>query len=178
MTGDLLIIGYGNPQRRDDGCGCQVAGKLHSMLRERGGIRVQSVHQLDPALSEDLAKAREVVFVDATIEDLKRGRRWRRIGPEPGFLPLVTHHLRPSFLLGLTLSIWSRCPEAWLVSIKGHDFGFGEGLSPQAEAGVEKVSREIISFVMRKTIDKKAEFIKSYAKGKRGGLPWPSAQIS
>lgn len=169
MSGDLLIIGYGNPQRRDDGCGYRVAGRLHALLRETSGVRIQSVHQLDPDLTEDLASAREVVFVDATIRDLKRGRMWRRIAPESGLLPLWTHHLRPSFLLGLTFSIWSRCPPAWLVSIKGHDFDFGEQLSPKAAESVEKVSREIVSFVKTKTIDKRAEFIKSYATGKRGG---------
>jgi hydrogenase maturation protease len=174
---DILIIGYGNPQRRDDGCGRQVAGRLHARLEAGTHVRVQSVHQLDPALSEDLAGARKVVFVDATIEDLTRGRRWKRVGPETGLLPFVTHHLRPAFLLGLTLSIWGRCPEAWLVSIKGHDFGLGEGLSPQAEEGVEKVSREIVSFVTRKPLTKEKNSSKHMPKA-RGGLPWPSAQTS
>ncbi|RJR42790.1 MAG: hydrogenase maturation protease [Desulfobacteraceae bacterium] len=178
MTGDLLILGYGNPQRRDDGCGYCVAARVQAMLEEKRGVRIVFAHQLDPAMAEDLAYAREVVFVDATVEELKRGRRWRRIAPEPGFLPVLTHHLGPSFLLGLTFSIWGRCPAAWLVSIQGHDFGLGQGLSRGAARNVEKVSKEIVSFLMTKTVDKKAEFIKTYAKVKRGELQWPLVQTS
>ncbi|RJR52885.1 MAG: hydrogenase maturation protease [Desulfobacteraceae bacterium] len=178
MTGDILILGYGNPQRRDDGCGYLVAEKVKAALEGMSGVRILFAHQLDPAMAEDLADAGEAVFVDATVEELKRGRRWKRIAPERGLLPVLTHHLRPSFLLGLAFSIRGRCPAAWLVSIQGHDFGFGEGLSREAARNVEKSAKEIVTFLMTKTIDKKADFIKTYAKGKRGELQWPLVQTS
>lgn len=146
MKEDLWIIAYGNPERRDDGCGWHVAERLRSAMRDRGGVTILTMHQLDPALAEDLGAAREVVFVDAAVRGHVNGIRWQRVLPQAGFLPLITHHLRPSFLLGLVMAVWGRCPEAWLVSVEGEDFCMGEGLSPEAEKRVEEVSREIVTF--------------------------------
>lgn len=146
MREGLWVIAYGNPDRRDDGCGWHVAEKLRSSLPENTGTTIRTLHQLDPVLAEELGDAREVIFVDATVEELANGSQWERVMPETGLLPLMTHHLRPSFLLGLALSVWGRCPEAWLVTVGGQDFELGEGLSPEVEKRVEKVAREIISF--------------------------------
>jgi len=146
MREGLWIIAYGNPDRRDDGCAWHVAERLRSRLGDRGGPAIRTLQQLDPALAVDLGAAREVVFVDAAVQGHGTGSGWQRVAPEQRSLPLMTHHLPPSFLLGLVTAVWGRCPEAWLVSVEGEDFGIGEGLSPGAEKRVEEVSRRIASF--------------------------------
>lgn len=154
MSEGLWIICYGNPERRDDGCAWRVAAMLDSSLGDADAITIRTMHQLDPALAEDLGCAEKVVFVDAAVEDPASGERWQRIAPEIGILPLMTHQLNPSFLMGLVQALWGRCPETWVVTIKGRDFGFGEGLSPETERQTEAVSREIASFAGLKMIDK------------------------
>ena len=41
---------------------------------------------------------------------------------------------------------------AWLVSIQGCDFGFGEGLSPEVEEKAEEVSLEILEFIYKQDL--------------------------
>jgi hydrogenase maturation protease len=172
------IIGYGNPQRGDDGCGWHVAARLLRLFGEERGVTILHLHQLDPTLAEDLQYAEGIIFVDATVQELPRGMEWRRIRPETGVFLCGTHHLKPAALMGLLHEVYGRSPAAWLVSVEGQDFGFGEGLSAVARKRVRRVSREIASFAARKMIDKGKESIKSYSKAQRGSPTWPSVQIS
>ena len=58
----ILVIGYGNELRRDDGLGPRVAASLAGP-----GVRALAVRQLTPELAEEVATARLVVFVDARV---------------------------------------------------------------------------------------------------------------
>ena len=167
MSEGLWIIGYGNPDRRDDGCGFHVASRLESLLGERDAVHVRALHQLDPALAEELGDADEVVFVDASVESHRKGVEWRRVLPEEGALPPMTHHLQPSFLLRLVETIGGRCPDAWLVSVKGEDFSMGEGLSPSTERLAEQAIEELLSFAASR-VD--PTILPPLAKGGRGGF--------
>ena len=111
--------------------------------------------QLEADLVEELCEADFILFVDATIENLNGGRAWRRIYPETQLLPYLTHHINPYYLLGLIRTIYHRSTPAWLVSIQGFDFGFGEGLSPGAEKSAEDVGGEILQFIEKKLTERK-----------------------
>ncbi|MBN1106410.1 MAG: hydrogenase maturation protease [Deltaproteobacteria bacterium] len=163
------IVGYGNSQRRDDGCGWHVAARLLRLFGEDRGVTILLLHQLDPVLAEDLQVAEGVIFVDATTEEIPEGVEWRRIRPEGGVFPCWTHHLKAAALMGLIHIVYGRSPSAWLVSVKGQDFGFGEGLSALARKRARRASREIAAFVARKMIDKGKGSIKSYTKAHVGG---------
>ena len=144
------IIGYGNPQRRDDGIGPFVVDRLKSVLKHKKGVHILALPQLAADLVEPLCEADRILFVDATIENLDGGQARTRIYPETRLLPYMTHHVRPSYLLGLIQALYHRSPPAWLFSIQGHDFGFGEGLSPGAEKSAEDVGGEILQFIEEK----------------------------
>ena len=141
--GETWIIGYGNTFRRDDGIGPYVVQGLRRSLRPGKKVRLLETFQLGPDLVQELAHAERIVFVDATTETLEDGRQWLSIRPEPGGLPYLTHHLKPHFLLGLLRELYRRSPAAWLISIEGRDFRFGEGLSPEAAARARRVVQEI-----------------------------------
>ena len=110
--------------------------------------------QLEMDLAEQLRDADLVLFVDATINDLDVGWTWCKIYPETNILPYLTHHLHPTYLLGLIKALYQRFIVAWLVSIQGYEFDFGEGLSPRAEKMAPKVRWEILQFIQKK-IDRK-----------------------
>lgn len=147
---ELCIIGYGNPQRRDDGVGPYVVERLSGILGHKKNIRFRIVHQLDPALAEELQQAERMVLVDATLNKLEDGWEWAEIQPESGTMPYTTHQMNPSFLLRILDCAYHRSPQTWLVSIQGEDFGFGEGLSPEAETRAEKAIAEIVNRVATK----------------------------
>jgi len=156
----LWIIGYGNPQRRDDGIGSYVVARLNEILRDRKEFHFRTLYQLEPALLEELRDARLIVLVDATINELEDGWGWVRIQPESGVIPHSTHHFSPSFLLALLDSVYHRSPQTWLASVQGNDFGFGEGLTEEAEMRAEKAVSGIVKLFETKGIDKTDESVK------------------
>lgn len=131
----LLLIGYGNPLRRDDGAGPALAG----MLEARSGrtdLRVITVHQLVPELAQDLAAAdvKAVLFLDASVSGCSGGtdvsiQPLGGVGPSP----VLGHHFSPVELLCYAELLRGAALPAWQISIPGTDFGYGEGLSASAE---------------------------------------------
>jgi hydrogenase maturation protease len=125
VRGDVLVIGYGNTLRGDDGIGPAVAEAVVEMGLP--GVRVLVEHQLTPELAADLAESRLTVFVDAAVGD-KAVTAVRLVAATAG--EVMTHAVDPSGLLALALAAYGRTPEAWLVTAAGADFGFRDGLSP------------------------------------------------
>lgn len=141
--GRAWIIGYGNPQRRDDGIGHSVIRQLREAPGSREDITLLDLHQLQPELAEELQEASLIIVVDATVEALPEGREWLQIRPKNEGLPQLTHHCTPAYLLALLDSLYGAAPAMWQVSVEGDDFDFGEGLSTSAEARATRVVREI-----------------------------------
>jgi hydrogenase maturation protease len=138
VTEPALVIGYGNELRRDDGAGPRVCRELEA--RRPAGVRVRIVHQLTPELAEPLADARIAVFVDAAA-----GQSAVRCGPvaESGGVSALAHTGGPAWLLGLAEATFGRRPQAWLVTVPAEDFGFGTGLSPDAERYLSDAVAEV-----------------------------------
>ncbi len=128
----LWIVGYGNPQCRDDGIGPYAAIQLRDLFSGMPSIHVRPCHQLDPVLVEDLKDAGGVLFIDATVEPLAGGWQRRPLQPKIDEWPYLVHDFEAPLLLGLIKAFYGRCPEAWMLSVQGDDFGFGEGLSDGA----------------------------------------------
>jgi hydrogenase maturation protease len=150
-----LVVAYGNPYRRDDGVGLAIVNRLRQelgtaalALDEDGldglGHRLDtiSLHQLLPELAETLAAYARVVFVDAHIGALPQPVRVEPVSHGYGF-QAVTHHMSPGMLLSVTQSVCGQAPSAWLVSVRGTDFDFGEGLSVETEALVGDAVRAV-----------------------------------
>ncbi len=141
-TANLWIIGYGNLHRRDDGIGPHVADRLKRRFGGVGGVNIVSLHQLGPELAEDLSEAAGVIFIDAAPRPLPGGCSFREILPFSD-MHRIDHSLTADALLGLTKLIYNRCPRAWMVSVEGNDFGFGEGLSEAAADSANRATGEI-----------------------------------
>jgi len=141
------IIGYGNTRRRDDGIGPCVVDRLKPLVRNTEGVHLLAVPQLAADLVGELYKADRILFADATVADVAGGWSWCKVCPETHSLPYLTHHASPAYLLGLVRALYHRSPRAWLLSIQGYDFGFGEGLSREVEKRIGDVSQEILQFI-------------------------------
>ena len=75
----VLIVGYGNPLRSDDGIGWHAARLLATDPR-LDGARVLARHQLAPELAADVSRASLVVLVDAAAKGDPGSVAVRRIG--------------------------------------------------------------------------------------------------
>lgn len=122
-----LVIGLGNPLRRDDGVGYRAALEL-----EQQGLPALAVCQLLPELADRLAQTSQVLFLDADLS-LRPGTIYlRRLAqPEAGVL---SHGLSPAGLLQLSLALYGHAPAAYLLSMGISDLGYGEGFSLVVEA--------------------------------------------
>jgi len=152
-----LVIGYGNPSRRDDGVGHYVVNALRQRLgqiplgaEEEGfdklgqDVDTLCLQQLIPELAETVAGYDLVIFVDAHTgaypEDLKVARL------QPDYRPTPTsHYFKPEMVLALAKALHGSEPQALAISIRGYDFNFGTELSPEtrrhADLAVERILR-------------------------------------
>jgi hydrogenase maturation protease len=128
----VLVFGYGNTLRGDDGVGWRVAEALSSAGLP-GDIEVLTLHQLSPELAEPISRADAVVFVDAThvgevggVHCVDVSARADRAG--------FTHHFTPASMLELTQEMYGRAPRGVVISICGESFDLSESFSPRVEA--------------------------------------------
>lgn len=138
-----LILGYGNPDREDDGVSWHILQALARRLgREipvdfsegfpESGLNPELLFalQLVPELSETLAGFERVCLLDAHTGAVPEEIHIEPIDPHFQTSPF-THHLTAQSLLEMTKSLYNKQPETVLVSVRGYAFGFSNQLSPQ-----------------------------------------------
>ena len=131
----VLVVGWGNPLRGDDGLGWHAAALLADDQR-LGGATVLCRHQLTPELAQDVAAARLVVLVDAGVDCGRPGTvTVTPVEPDTARPPL-SHHLDPGALAALSQRLYGRVPPTLLVRVAAASFEAGEGLSPELEAAL------------------------------------------
>jgi hydrogenase maturation protease len=152
---NTLFIGYGNPDRQDDGVAWHVLAGIVNQL----GIKTSSLWeeplpstpeadfifqlQLTPELAQDLTAYDRVCFVDAHTGKIPTNVQMVHVTPEYQTSPF-THHLTPEMLLSMCESLFNHKPEAILVSVRGYQFGFETELSPFTKSLVnEAVARTV-----------------------------------
>lgn len=130
---DVLVIGYGNPLRGDDGIGWRAADELEKRWAGHGLARL-SFLQLTPEMAEDVAGAAAVLFIDASCDIPPGAVDCREVEPTPAGAPRsFTHHMKPDTLLALARDLFGRAPRAWLITAGAADFECGERLTPAVE---------------------------------------------
>jgi hydrogenase maturation protease len=132
----VLVHGYGNPGRLDDGLGPAFA----AALSERGlgtAATLETGYQLQIEDAALVAEHDVVIFVDA---DASCPAPFRLRPLEPGEeAAFSTHALSPGAVLGLARRHFGAGTRAFVLGIRGYEFdGYGERLSPQARYNLER----------------------------------------
>jgi hydrogenase maturation protease len=144
-AGPVLVVGYGNPLRTDDGAGPAVAELVAADPRAVVlGIDARTAHQLTPELALDAASASLLVLVDAADGPQAGEVAMRRVDGLPAMDPSMTHHLEPESLLGLARGLFGAAPPAVVVSIGACSLEVGEGLTPEVVAAVERAAAVVM----------------------------------
>jgi hydrogenase maturation protease len=160
-----LIIGYGNPDREDDG----VAWHILRALTLRLGLpapdsyedefpedsRLDFVFQLQltPEMAEEIAQHEYVCFVDAHTGNIPKPVRLIQVESEFQHSPF-THHLTPQSLVSMCETLYGRKPDAALLSVLGHRFLFSRQLSEETAALVPRATELIWDWLQaRKTLN-------------------------
>jgi hydrogenase maturation protease len=145
-SGPVLVIGYGNPLRSDDGVGPAVALRLADDPR-LAGAEIRAEHQLTPELAMDASRASLLVLVDAGTSDAPGEVSVRRLEPVADGGSAWTHHLDPSGLVGLARELWGSAPPVVVVSIGPASLEVGEGLTDTVAPAVPRAVDLIAAIV-------------------------------
>jgi len=124
----ILVIGYGNPGRQDDGLGPAAVAEIVKLAWPN--VTALGNYQLAIEDAIDVAAHDSVWFIDAACT----GEVPCEVRPLRAALDIqfTTHLLKPEALLAIAQQHFSKTPEAQLVSIRGYEFDFQEGLSERA----------------------------------------------
>lgn len=130
----MLIVGYGNRLRSDDGLGVLAAEQL---LRAGPveGTEILACRQLTPEFAESISQVETVLFIDASRGGQPGEIRCKQVNPQPSEF-LFAHQLTPQTLLSLCCELYGVCPQAFEISICGECFELGDQLSAKAAAAL------------------------------------------
>ncbi len=151
----ILLIGYGNPGRGDDGLGPALAAKIEAL-----GIRSLTV-DIDYQLTVDhaalIAAHDVVVFADAMI-GLATPFRFAEVDTAPPGT-LGSHQVSPEATLALAGLLFGTAPPGWKLAIAGTEFGeVKEGLSPNAQENLTQAARFLARWItQRRSVVKQSE---------------------
>lgn len=150
----VLVVGYGNGLRSDDGVGRAVAERLADDPR-LAGATVLSLHQLTPELAIDISRASVVVLIDAMLGGRHGEVTVRRLGTADASAPTpvasFTHHLDAASLVALATGLFGGDPRVHLVTIAAATMDVGDQLSPAVSAALPRAVQVVIDLVLDAT---------------------------
>lgn len=142
----ILILGFGNPDRQDDGVAWHVLRELMVSygLPKPETLDIDDYHlekgvhflfqlQLLPEIADDLINYDRAVFIDAHTGAIPLQINVAELKPEFQNSPL-THHLTANTLLAITQNIHDSHPNSILISIRGYEFAFSQELSSETQS--------------------------------------------
>jgi hydrogenase maturation protease len=150
VTDGILVIGYGNALRTDDGVGWIAAERLAGDPRMEG-VTVVGRHQLTPELALDVSRAALVVLVDASHGHPAGTFMIDRVERAEASGTTWTHRFDPSSLVALARELYGQAPEVFAVSVGVESLELGDRLSPLLEAALPRVVEAVVELVISPT---------------------------
>lgn len=141
----VLVLGFGNTLRSDDGVGWTVADALAAQLKN-SCLRILRLHQLTPEIAYDLAQSRHAVFIDADVRLAPGQWQWSQLQTATldNTAPLrLGHHMQPEYLLALARSLGGSPLDALQLSVGPASLEMGDALSPRVAALVPILVEEL-----------------------------------
>lgn len=148
----ILIYGFGNPGRQDDGLGVLAAEKIEKWSKKEkiNSINVDYNYQLNIEDAAEMTDRDIVIFIDASKEEIN-DYLFTRIRPS-NKLEFTTHSISPSYLLNLCEIIYDKSPEAYLLHIKGYKWDFLGDMTEEAKSNLRKAYNFLIKFIKNNKI--------------------------
>ena len=143
----VLVIGFGNPARGDDGLGPALVERLDALSVE--GVTTESDYQLTIEDAALVAEHDVVVFVDAARDAGHEAFYLRPLEPsrETGG---SSHSVSPGQVLAIAQACFGKSPRAYLLGIRAHHLDdFIERLSFEAKQDLETALQALVGFIQR-----------------------------
>ncbi len=147
MTPDsqkILLIGYGNPGRLDDGLGPALVAKIEAGAIK--GISVDADYQLTMENAFDISRYDIVIFADAAVKG-EEPFIFKEIHSQQA-MSFSSHSVSPETVLFCAEKMFHARTKAYLLGIRGYEFGeFEERLSERAERNLEEAFAFVVDFI-------------------------------
>jgi hydrogenase maturation protease len=157
----VLVIGYGNPDRQDDGVAWHVLHALAVRLDlpapdsyedefpSNNRLDFAFTLQLTPEIAAEIAPHERVCFVDAHTGSIARQVQLAPVEIQFQHSPF-THHLTAQSLLSMCQVLYGKTPQAALLSVRGYRFEFERELSAETAALVPEAVEMILGWMDKK----------------------------
>lgn len=140
-----LLIGYGNPDREDDGVAWHILRALtikmglpaptsyEDEFPQNAQIDFAFYLQLTPEMAEEVAAYEHVCFLDAHTGAIPEPVRLIDVESDFQRSPF-THHLTPQSLISMCETLYGKKTDAALISVLGYRFLFTRQLSEETQS--------------------------------------------
>jgi hydrogenase maturation protease len=132
----ILIYGYGNPGRKDDGLGCKFVDLFSVWSKDLNfsNIDFDCNYQLNIEDAHTLSEKDLAIFVDASQEEIDSYILTEV--SESSDISFTSHEASPGYIYYLCNDLFGKSPKTYLLHIKGYDWSFQEGLTDKAESNL------------------------------------------
>jgi hydrogenase maturation protease len=154
----ILLYGYGNPGRQDDGLGNAMIDLVDEWIKKEkiAGIKTDSNYQLNIEDADAISDKDLVIFIDASIEPIE-SYKLTKVESSDSQIEFTMHAVSPAFVLDLCHKIYKTFPDTFLLHIKGYEWDFMEGFTDKAESNLLKAF-EFLKMIL-KDPEKIAKFV-------------------
>lgn len=150
MPAHVLVIGYGNPGRLDDGLGPAFAAAVEVLGLPH--VTVDSDYQLTVEDAAAVAEHDLTLLVDASVTSAEPFEL-REVEPVEE-IRFTSHTLSPESLLSMTTALFDPSAKALVLAIRGYEFdAFGEKLSAGARANLQSALDFILPHLKAGTLE-------------------------
>ncbi|MEA3479982.1 MAG: hydrogenase maturation protease [Bacteroidota bacterium] len=134
----ILIYGYGNPGRQDDGLGNEFVNRMEQWASDLGleNFQFESNYQLNIEDAEAISDKDLVIFADASEEEIEDFCISKV--DESTKVAFTTHAASPGYIVKLCTELFNKNPLVLLLHIKGYQWEFKEEISDQASDNLDK----------------------------------------
>ncbi len=140
MQNRILVYGYGNPGRQDDGLGAALVERLEEA--HLPGVATDSNYQLQIEDAVAVSESGTVIFVDAAMSG-EGPFTFTELKPS-GEITFTTHSVSPGSILALCHELYRKSVRAYVLAIRGYGWEFVEELTPAAEKNLEEAYRFLV----------------------------------
>jgi hydrogenase maturation protease len=152
----VLLFGYGNPGRLDDGLGPALAEAFES--KHFDGLTVDADYQLTVEDAVEVAKHDVVIFADASVNG-KEPFFFERLKPKAD-VSFSTHGIEAEGVYGLAQELFDAKTKVYILGIRGYEFNeFGQVLSDKAKDNLDKAIKFVEAALKTGNFEELADLI-------------------
>lgn len=175
MSAPILLLAIGNESRGDDALAPLLVRRLEawaSAARLADQIEFLEDYQLQVEHVTDLIGRRAVLFIDADVS-CTEPCAFSVVAAERN-ASYTSHAMNPAAVLHAYRRVYGvDAPPAFLLRIRGHDFGLGEPLSVRAAANLDAATRLAAELCQ----DASLEYWRGFAAGRTAAKDGSSSQV-